>query len=141
MYFSIISCRGGLLQRAQSQECKSTRQLLSAEHSSQLERTNQNKQNKSKQLKTINCLNTNPVLGFCSLVTGETVGALSAGGMRGESLSFLNIPSDKDAVGDVTPSKGEGLAKWLKSPLSPHFRFQQSQPWGETRRQIPLQTI
>lgn len=83
----------------------------------------QNKTNKikAKKLKTTNCLNTNPILDFCSLVTGETVGALSAGGTREESLSFLSIPSDKDAVGDVTPSKGEGLAKWLKSPLSPHF--------------------
>lgn len=121
MYFSILSCRGGLLQRAQSQECKRTLELLSAEHSSQLERTKQNQQNKSKKVKNNKLLKYKSHTDFCSLVTGETVGALSAGGTRGESLSFLSIPSDKDAVGDVTPSKGEGLAKWLKSPLSPHF--------------------
>jgi len=92
-------------------------------------------------LKTINCLNTNPVFDFCPLVTEETARVLSAGSKKGESLSFFNIRNVKDAIGDVIPSKGGGFVKQLKSPLSLPFQFQQSQPRGETRRQIPLQTI
>ena len=60
---------------------------------------------------------------------------------EGKSLSFHSLPGAEDATGAVTLLRGEVFVKQLKSPLSPHFQFQQSQPWGETRRQIPLQTI